>query len=94
MAPEAAVISADRDLVRRIVENLLDNAYKYSPRSGAIAIEVAGSDGADHPRAVELRIRDQGAGIPVFYRTRIFDEYVSYASTGRIRGPRSCHAMV
>ena len=63
-------VHADRDLLRRVVENLLDNALKYSPPDTTIEVEVASVDDA-----VELRVRDQGGGVPPEYRERIFDKY-------------------
>jgi two-component system sensor histidine kinase/response regulator len=74
-------IVADRDLVRRVVENLIDNSYKYSPRGGKISIEVALAV-LEHPDeteplpAIDIRIRDEGTGIPLGYQTRIFEKYV------------------
>lgn len=62
----------DFDLLRRLVENLLDNCVKYSPAGSAIEIEVrTESDGF-----LELRVKDQGAGIPPEFRSRIFEKYV------------------
>jgi len=77
VAPEVTTIIADGDIVRRVVENLIDNAFKYGPRRGAISIEVVPSTfpGSGEP-AVELRIRDQGEGIPPAYRRSIFEPYV------------------
>ena len=74
--PELGPLRADRDLLRRMVENLIDNAYKYSPRRATIAIEalVATMDDGAEP-AVEIRVRDEGEGIPVAYRQRIFEKY-------------------
>jgi len=80
---ESAVgaIVADRDLVRRVIENLLENSHKYSPRNGCISLEatvvtLAAGDGQGTVSGIELRIRDEGAGIPAAYRTRIFEKYV------------------
>jgi signal transduction histidine kinase len=51
---------------------LLDNCVKYSPAGSAIEIEVrTESDGF-----LELRVKDQGAGIPPEFRSRIFEKYV------------------
>jgi two-component system, sensor histidine kinase and response regulator len=79
--PGVGAVVADRDLVRRVVENLLDNSHKYSPRNTCISIDVTIETldaGAGEPPvpAIELRVRDEGAGIPADYRTRIFDKYV------------------
>jgi signal transduction histidine kinase len=79
---EVSGIVADRDLIRRVIENLVDNAHKYSPRNGTISIEVAParlrrrSDDATAGPRIEIRIRDEGGGIPADYRSRIFDKYV------------------
>ena len=65
-----------------MIENLVDNSHKYSPRGGTITIEVSVppaatmSPDAEGAPAIELRIRDHGAGIPLAYRTRIFEKYV------------------
>ncbi|HEY3175258.1 MAG TPA: response regulator [Candidatus Polarisedimenticolia bacterium] len=71
VAPEAGTLRADRDLVRRILENLLDNSLKYSPAGGRIGIEARASGDA----FVEVRVGDEGEGIPESYRRKIFDKY-------------------
>jgi signal transduction histidine kinase len=88
IAPDVRVMTADRDLVRRIVENLVDNAYKYGPRRATIKIEVglpARADGAA-PDVVELRVRDEGESIPAAFRQKIFEKYA------RVEG-RSAHEV-
>src|SRR4029078_7198026 len=80
-APDVAPLRADRDLIRRVLENLIDNAYKYGPRHTAISIEILPAtmdDGAE--RAVEIRVRDEGEGVPPSYRQLIFEKY------GRVEG--------
>src|SRR4029078_1778236 len=79
-------VRADRDLIRRVLENLIDNAYKYGPRQTTISIEILAAtmdDGAEP--AVEIRVRDEGEGVPVPYRHLIFEKY------GRVEG-RGGHA--
>jgi signal transduction histidine kinase len=88
VAPEVRVMTADRDLVRRIVENLVDNAYKYGPRRATIRLEVGllpRGDGAP-PDTIELRVRDEGESIPVAFRQKIFEKYA------RVDG-RSAHEV-
>jgi signal transduction histidine kinase len=77
IAPDVRIMKADRDLVRRILENLIDNAYKYGPRRATIHVEAAllpAGAGAP-PDTVELRVRDEGEGIPVAFRQKIFEKY-------------------
>jgi signal transduction histidine kinase len=69
-------LRGDRDFVRRILENLIDNAYKYGPRHATINVELSPArmeDGVE--RAVEMRVRDEGEGIPAAYRQLIFEKY-------------------
>ena len=83
----------DRDLVRRIVENLIDNAYKYGPRRATISVEVllATMDAGAEP-AVEIRVRDEGAGIPEAYRQIVFEKYGRAGGAGAHEG-RSSHGL-
>lgn len=68
---ERRTVRADRDLLRRVLVNLVENACKYTPSEGAIRLE------ADSPDAdsVEIRVRDEGPGIPDAYRQKIFEKY-------------------
>jgi signal transduction histidine kinase len=54
--------------MRRVVENLITNAIKYTPR-GKIVIGARDSGGG----AVEMWVADDGAGIPADRLARIFD---------------------
>ncbi len=79
--PERAGVEADPSLLRRVLENLADNAVKYSPAGAAIDIEFAST-----PDDVELRVRDGGPGIPVEARQAIFERFVQ---VGTARNPLS-----
>ena len=57
-------------VVREVVENLLSNSVKYTPRGGRIAISIALRDGQ-----VEWMIRDSGIGVPLAARQRIFEKF-------------------
>jgi K+-sensing histidine kinase KdpD len=60
----------DRELVRRILENLLNNALKYAPQGSAIKLEM--SSDVDF---LAFRVIDQGPGVPASAREAIFDEH-------------------
>ncbi len=66
-----AVVHLDRDALRQILLNLLDNAVKYGPAGQTISVgsEVAG----DRAR---VWVEDQGPGIPHDDRVRVWDPYV------------------
>jgi signal transduction histidine kinase len=55
----------------QIFSNLLDNASKYTPDGGEIAVTVQPSD-----EAVSVRVCDNGIGISPAALTKIFDLYV------------------
>ena len=63
-------VAADRDKVRQVLNNLVENAMKYSPDGGRIELGVESSDGR-----VLFAVRDEGLGIPVDERARIFDKF-------------------
>jgi signal transduction histidine kinase len=67
-----AKVSADPDLLRRLLENLLDNAFKYSPQNAVV--ELKAKLGEDD--TIELRVIDHGIGIPEEMREQVFEKYV------------------
>ena len=93
LGPGVGLLRGDRDLVRRIVENLIDNAYKYGPKRATISVEVllATMDAGAEP-AVEIRVRDEGAGIPAAYRQIVFEKYGRAGGSGMHEG-RSSHGL-
>ena len=68
---ESGMLDVDRELFRRVLENLVDNACKHTKRGGRIVIEATRKLG--HLR---LDVLDQGPGIPEEARARVFDKYV------------------
>ena len=93
VGPDVERLQGDRDLVRRIVENLIDNAYKYGPRETTISVEAASATRDDAAEeTVEIRVRDEGAGIPLAYRQMIFEKYGRVAAGAEHEG-RSSHGL-
>ncbi|XYH98513.1 ATP-binding protein [Sorangium sp. So ce1128] len=70
-APCSCRVRADGDLLRRVLQNLVDNALRHSPARGAVHVEAWRPDA----RWVEVVVRDEGPGIPVHLRDHIFDRY-------------------
>jgi signal transduction histidine kinase len=64
-------VRADQDILRRVLENLFDNALRFAPPHSAIRLDARSGEGA-----VEVRIRDEGPGISAAYREKIFEKYV------------------
>lgn len=75
-APAAGVnVSADRDALRQILLNLLDNAAKYGPAGQTITVG-SGTAPVNEGGRVRIWVEDQGPGIPVSDRDRVWEPYV------------------
>jgi PAS domain S-box-containing protein len=78
-APRA--IWADEKLLRQALGNLLSNAIKYSPQGGLIRFVI---HYAEHQ--ITFAISDQGIGIPVEDRARLFDVFHRGRNVGNVAG--------
>ena len=76
------VVDADGDILRRVLQNLVDNAVRHGPVGSTVRVE--GGPAADG--SLELRVIDQGAGIPPELRQRIFDRYARIEGADQPRG--------
>ncbi len=77
-APTPLCVHGDRDLLFQAVANLVDNAIKYTPDGGRIALTVGMQAG--HP---EIAVVDSGPGIPTPMREKVFQRFF------RLDGSRS-----
>ena len=82
VAPNLPVLKTDRDKLRQIVLNLLDNAAKFTER-GEIEISTSQENGT-----LKLEVSDTGIGIENADLTRIFEEFYrgDRSSAKRYRG--------
>lgn len=64
-------VTADSDLLRRVLENLIDNALRYTPKGSRLTVSAR-----TLPGEVELRVADQGKGVPGELRESVFDRFV------------------
>lgn len=71
-------VFADIGLTERVFQNLLDNAFKYTPDGGAISIRLT----PDRP-GIRVQVADTGAGIPAEDQAHIFDRYRQVHNLGK-----------
>lgn len=74
----------DPIILQRIVENLLDNAVKYSPPNETISIEVELRD-----EMAQICVADRGEGIPVEHRSLIFEPFIQLENAKVVEKIRS-----
>lgn len=67
---DATELDADPDLLRRVLENLIDNALRYAPSGSEVRITSALRDDA-----IELRVADSGPGVPEELQGKIFERF-------------------
>ncbi len=67
---EPTFVKGDRFLLRDMVDNLIDNAVRYSPQGGAVTVSCSRIEGQG-----VLKIEDDGPGIPESEKEKIFSRF-------------------
>ncbi len=75
---EGATVRAPARDLQRLVRNLLDNAIRHTPRGGVVRVRARPLDDA-----MELRVTDEGTGVPAEERERIFEPFYRVARDER-----------
>lgn len=65
-----ATLAGDRNMLRRAISNLLDNALRFTPAGGQVAMRISHSD-----QGVQLSIENNGATIPARALPHVFDRF-------------------
>jgi len=75
-------VNLDNDHIREVINNLTENAIKYTP-SGEIVVDVTGTDDK-----IVISVKDSGIGIPVEDMPHLFQKFyrVNNAETNQIGG--------
>lgn len=74
-------VNADANKITWVITNLVSNALRYTSPGGRIAVSAARAG-----EQVHICVRDNGAGIPHEYQSRIFDKFVRVESGGQPAG--------
>ena len=77
LSTEPLVAQADREVLQRVLINLVDNALKFAPQQGQVWIE---GRALAEDAGVQIAVVDTGPGVPVEERERIFEKFT------RVRG--------
>ena len=66
----AATRQGDREALRVMVGNIVDNAIRYTPDGGRVDVSISGAN-----KQIEIEVTDTGPGIPADDRERVFDRF-------------------
>jgi len=75
----AKTVHADADLLRRVLENLVENALRHAPPDSLVQLASAQGDGT-----VELTVRDAGPGVAPEMREKIFERFAQLEGGERV----------
>jgi two-component system sensor histidine kinase CiaH len=70
-------VNGDKLLLEMAVNNLIDNALKYSPKESAVGVLLGMDNGK-----ILLSIKDEGKGIPNSEKKKVFDKFYRVANMG------------
>ncbi|MBL4799156.1 MAG: CHASE2 domain-containing protein [Oleispira sp.] len=68
-------VMANGDLLERIILNLVSNAIKYSPLGSEVLVSIDNQESLSSTQLLEIRITDQGPGIPTELLDGLFKPY-------------------
>jgi two-component system sensor histidine kinase CiaH len=74
---ENAAITGEAFMLQMLVNNLVENAIKYSPKDAPIKVALK-----NEPRKVLLEVQDEGPGIPVLEKKKIFQKFYRIGNDG------------
>jgi heavy metal sensor kinase len=80
--PAEGLLPGDPDLLRRLFDNLIDNALRYTPKGGRVTATAAMEEGT-----WRIDVRDSGPGVSSELRARLFERFTrADAARGRDNG--------
>jgi two-component system sensor histidine kinase TctE len=77
-APPAIEIRGDANSLTEMLNNMIDNAIRYTNPGGHITVGVSAS-----PQGAELHVEDDGPGIEPQYRERVFERFYRILGSGQ-----------
>ncbi|MDJ0789211.1 MAG: ATP-binding protein [Myxococcota bacterium] len=80
--PELPSVQLAPDSLRQLVLNLVMNALEVSPQQGEVRLRARGSGAQGPEDGVEIRVEDDGPGIPEALRDRLFEPFTTSRTSG------------
>ncbi|MDD2927645.1 MAG: HAMP domain-containing sensor histidine kinase [Candidatus Omnitrophica bacterium] len=79
---DAPEIRADKDILKRVIFNLVGNALKFTPVGSEVVIAASYSAAN---KEVLISVKDQGEGIPKEYLGRVFDKFIQVDPAKKVK---------
>jgi PAS domain S-box-containing protein len=79
-------IKVDRSKIIQVINNVLSNAYKYSPNGGEVIIEVGKIAESSDMNFVGIKIKDHGMGMKPEQQARVFERFYRADTSGAVPG--------
>jgi signal transduction histidine kinase len=80
MPADLPVAWADRNLIERVMQNLVDNSIKFSPLGGSVKVTAVLVDKQDVTRRrIHITVADEGPGLSSALTENVFDKFVTGA---------------
>jgi signal transduction histidine kinase len=83
---EPVFVMADPGKLRQALMNVVSNAYKYSPKTGAVRIKLEVQRVSGQPPAVCMDVVDQGIGMTPEQRARVCERFYRADTSGKTLG--------
>ena len=80
LPPDLPTLQVDQDLIRRVLQNLIGNAIKFTPSDGRI--QISAWQIAEPTPQIVVSVKDNGHGLSPDLQARLFQKFV----TGRVHG--------
>ena len=83
---ETLQIDLDTDKFEKIINNLLTNAFKFTPKGGRVEVQVSDTSKVSDTSFLEIKIKDNGRGIPETDLPHIFDRFYQSSTNKKAEG--------
>lgn len=74
---ELPPVSGDYEVISRVMQNLMDNAVKFTPAAGQVLVTAQPVANGEAPAALKISIFNSGAGIDQSLQERLFGKFVT-----------------
>ncbi len=81
---DVPLVRADRELIERVLQNLMGNAFKFTPPGGEVLVRAEVEP--EMPDKLRISVSDTGPGIPPEIRRNLFTKFVAGQQIGRGSG--------